>query len=422
MADPLSADSLLERARTLAGNHDTATLKSPVQALALLSYAIHSQLDFRCLDQLDDDWIDKEGSNFKFKYRHDQSSLEFVVSIQDLAPSPRLLVAAAAHANDADARSSTLDISIRDYFSPSAFPCKVSDLSDQNPFAATHRFKDLVALYRINIVQKLLPGLNKSGYHELVDNAARSPPLAAGSGTTYLPDAGGPMGMFPPPRGGGGGGGAAPSPAPPLPGPVPDDPLRIPGSGGGGGGNFPIADIGRRDLDPLGGMGGTFGGPAGFGRLPGGFGGDNGGAGGMYMGPDHPLFRERFGPDADTVTGGGRRWGGDGYLPPIGAPPGARFDPVGPSVRPVPFLSLSLEKVAPPSFFPFLPIPPHFERRNSLCILLFAEKKGSAAETDSISLSLSPIPPRGSVERPTRRRYRRSSQLSDRNRKRDWGS
>ena len=228
--------------------------------------------------------------------------------------------------------------------------------------------------------------------------------------------------MFPPPRGGGGGGGAAPSPAPPLPGPVPDDPLRIPGSGGGGRGNFPIADIGRRDLDPLGGMGGTFGGPACFGRLPGGFGGDNGGAGGMYMGPDHPLFRERFGPDADTVTGGGRRWGGDGYLPPIGAPPGARFDPVGPSVRPVPFLSLSLEKVAPPSFFPFLPIPPHFERRNSLCILLFAEKKGSAAETDSISLSLSPIPPRGSVERPTRRRYRRSSQLSDRNRKRDWGS
>lgn len=343
MADPLSADSLLERARTLAGSDDTATLESPVQALALLSYAIHSRLDFRCIDpQPDRDWLQHE-RNFKFKYRHDQSSLEFVVSIQDLDPSPRLLVAAAAHANDADSRSSTLDISTRDYFSPSAFPCKVSDLSDQNPFAASHRFKDLVALYRINIVQKLLPGLNKSGYHELRETAARSPPLSASGGTTYLPDAGGPMGMFPPPRGGGGGG-AAPSPAPPLPGPVPDDPLRIPGSGGPGGGrrNVPIADIGRRDLDPLGGMGGTFGGPSGFGRLPGGIGGDNGGGGGMYMGPDHPLFRERFGPDADTVTGGGRRWGGDGYLPPIGAPPGARFDPVGPSVRPVPFFSLSL--------------------------------------------------------------------------------
>jgi proteasome inhibitor subunit 1 (PI31) len=23
-------------------------------------------------------------------------------------------------------------------------------------------------------------------------------------------------------------------------------------------------------------------------------------------------------------------WGGDGFLPPMGAPPGARFDPVGP--------------------------------------------------------------------------------------------
>ncbi|KAH9045183.1 PI31 proteasome regulator N-terminal-domain-containing protein [Lactarius pseudohatsudake] len=29
-------------------------------------------------------------------------------------------------------------------------------------------------------------------------------------------------------------------------------------------------------------------------------------------------------------------WGGDGYLPPMGAPPGARFDPVGPGLGPFP--------------------------------------------------------------------------------------
>ena len=48
----------------------------------------------------------------------------------------------------------------------------------------------------------------------------------------------------------------------------------------------------------------------------------------MYVGPDHPMFAGR---------GGGRGqagpWGGDGYLPPLGAPPGARFDPVGPFGR-----------------------------------------------------------------------------------------
>lgn len=52
----------------------------------------------------------------------------------------------------------------------------------------------------------------------------------------------------------------------------------------------------------------------------------------MMMGRDE--FRERFGGDG-TVGGRqpeGRLWGGDGYLPFGGAPPGARFDPVGPAV------------------------------------------------------------------------------------------
>jgi len=47
----------------------------------------------------------------------------------------------------------------------------------------------------------------------------------------------------------------------------------------------------------------------------------------MFVGPDHPIF---------GIGRGGNHsprgpWGGDGYLPPMGAPPGARFDPIGPS-------------------------------------------------------------------------------------------
>ncbi|QRW01902.1 hypothetical protein RhiLY_00899 [Ceratobasidium sp. AG-Ba] len=67
-------------------------------------------------------------------------------------------------------------------------------------------------------------------------------------------------------------------------------------------------EIGRSDLDPFGGRGGN-----------------------PFAPP--PLF----GPaQAGTVTRtrGGMSptgpWGGDGYLPPMGAPPGARFDPIGP--------------------------------------------------------------------------------------------
>ena len=89
---------------------------------------------------------------------------------------------------------------------------------------------------------------------------------------------------------------------------------RMPGIGGR---NNPL-EIGRSDLDPLGGA---------MGRLPG-AGGD-----GMYVGPNHPLFnRDRERDDPLRIPGSGNRghWGGDGYLPPLGAPRGARFDPVGP--------------------------------------------------------------------------------------------
>lgn len=51
----------------------------------------------------------------------------------------------------------------------------------------------------------------------------------------------------------------------------------------------------------------------------------------MYVGPNHPIFRDRRGPGAGGEHQG--PWGGDGFLPPMGAPPGARFDPVGPGHR-----------------------------------------------------------------------------------------
>ena len=53
----------------------------------------------------------------------------------------------------------------------------------------------------------------------------------------------------------------------------------------------------------------------------------------MFVGPDHPIFGIR---DPNRGIGGSPQgpWGGDGFLPPMGAPPGARFDPVGPGPLP----------------------------------------------------------------------------------------
>jgi len=47
----------------------------------------------------------------------------------------------------------------------------------------------------------------------------------------------------------------------------------------------------------------------------------------MFVGPEHPMFG--IGRGINPPNRG--IWGGDGYLPPMGAPPGARFDPVGPA-------------------------------------------------------------------------------------------
>ncbi|BGP20141.1 hypothetical protein JCM10213_000774 [Rhodosporidiobolus nylandii] len=378
-SNPLDPSALLPLAQRLVS--PSATLSSPIQALALLIHAIHSALSFRLVspapspaeesegadeqphpNRLPGDWP-RQGEELKFKYRHEQSSLEFVITVIELGG--RALVAGVAVENP---RSSSFDLLLTDYFSPTSFPCPTSSLSPSSPFSAPNRLSDLLLLYRLNVLQPLIPGLRKEGYTEL---EARDVPAAGGSGGGsgsgggrapiagtggYLPDRGGAMGMFPPARPHNPP--SAPSPPPgraPAPNahrppgaPSPDhDPLRIPGTGGRGGGAFggsPLAEIGRRDLDPLGGMGGTFGGlhvlggVGGFGGMGGGFGGGFGGGGGgrgngggMFMGPDHPLFRERFGNDGTVVGGGnGRRWGGDGYLPPGGAPPGARFDPVGP--------------------------------------------------------------------------------------------
>lgn len=107
--DPLSPSALASLAPRLVS--PSCSLSSPVQALALLVHAIHSALSFRLVqpapapptegsdeehqqaNRLPDDWPPPHGE-LKFRYRHDQSSLEFVVTVVELGD--RALVAGAA--------------------------------------------------------------------------------------------------------------------------------------------------------------------------------------------------------------------------------------------------------------------------------------------------------------------------------------
>lgn len=85
---------------------DEATeLDSPIEALGLLVHAIHTQVGFRLVqpapapngegaeaNQLPSGW--SSNGSPKFRYKHEQSSLEFVVTITELGG--RAMIAAVA--------------------------------------------------------------------------------------------------------------------------------------------------------------------------------------------------------------------------------------------------------------------------------------------------------------------------------------
>ncbi len=193
-----------------------------------------------------------------------------------------------------------MDITTNDFVSPSFFPHHLG-AADAQPlvhgYISSTRITDLVSQFKLKIVQPLIPGLRKEGYTE-----ASIPVTSSSQAPAPTPA-------------------MQPAPAQPrIPRFNPDEdefPLRAPS-------HFPPRnplEIGRRDLDPI--PRNPFNPPSVF---PG---GDDDG---MFVGPNHPIFGMRGG------NGSGMRgpWSPDGFLPPMGAPPGARFDPIGPGTGGIP--------------------------------------------------------------------------------------
>jgi proteasome inhibitor subunit 1 (PI31) len=300
-------------------------LASPHDAIAALLHTVMSALAFRLIAVADDGpaldtqsntlpqaWNEHGPAHYTFRYRHEQSSLEFVVKITKLGPRT-LINAIATHVRLlschlptklADKHGKTdkafsLDIPTQDYVSQSFYPHDLDQSPPPQPlvhgFISSNRVSDLVSQFKLKILQNLIPGLSKEGYAEETDtHSSASHPAQQ---------------QQPPP--------AQPQrPRPPTGPPFPEDdfpPFGIPALPRTGN---PL-DIGRRDLDP-------FAATNPFNPAPL-FPGNN--SGGMIMGPNHPYFTGRTNPNSSGIRG---PWGGDGYLPPMGAPPGARFDPVVP--------------------------------------------------------------------------------------------
>lgn len=228
-----------------------------------------------------------------------------------------------------DDKTTTFDITVRDYVSEGSLPVSTpedtstEDLARilQGVFISEGRLSDLGALLKISVIQKLAPGLQKVGYEDTSTRsgrnagAAQNPPQGEGAGQPRRPPDNEPEPARPypfndplaQPR----------QPGRPLPEPIPgfEDEYEInrPPRGGLRDGRFP-AGIGHDDLYPPGlGPHDPIRPHLGVG-LP----RPSGTGGGMHPTFDDPLF-----------AGQGRH---DGYDPM--APPGSRFDPIGPGGAP----------------------------------------------------------------------------------------
>ncbi|KAI0017609.1 PI31 proteasome regulator N-terminal-domain-containing protein [Xylariomycetidae sp. FL0641] len=346
--DPLSVSAVLQSMSDALSTHEqgdtTSDLSSSHEALALFTHACMASVGFRLLGfdednseakcheiapRLPQNW-NASFNTYAFVYAHQQSALRFIIKIDRMGGKAEIRGLAVN-----DERIARAEVVIKDHVSNSALPIRISMAEDgaedrtdlpqkfRDAFISDSRIADLASLIKINIIQKLLPSLQKEGYEELPDDrmarddaaeASRRPPRQPAM-PEPMPQPAQPYPfndpLNPPPRN--------PVPAGDFPPPGFEDPYDInrPPRGPLGPGRTPFGNIGADDLNPpaLGphdplrpGMGGVGGG------LP-----RPGGGRGMHPTFDDPLF-------------GGDDGVGGGYDPQI--PPGAHYDPVGPGGLP----------------------------------------------------------------------------------------
>lgn len=313
---------------------DQQPLKNAYSAIALLCHACMLAVGFRLVGLGEDDKIEAHSepnntqplpaewdkhSSYAFRYTHPQSSMEFLLKVTRLGG--KAIIFGVGLGDD---KTSQLEIKAQDYISENSLKDAKKEDADsvRNAFISNGRMEDFSSLLKLNIIQKLIPGLRKEGYEEGTNTAERE----AASSATRQPrrdeedrppardplrdDQPAPARPYPfnDPLA------AAPRPQRPIPDFAPpgfedEHELQRPA------GRFPnpgqpFGGVGDRDLYPPG------LGPHDPLRM--GPGGGYRGGGGMHPTFDDPLFQGQ---------------GGQGGYDPR-APPGARYDPIGPGDGP----------------------------------------------------------------------------------------
>lgn len=310
-------------------------LNTAFDALALVSHSCLLSVGFRLIGLGEDDrieassdasrpqplptsWNASSGS-YSFRYAHSQSSMEFLLKVNRMANK-----AVVMGMGIGDDKTCSFDVTSTDYISRGNLPA--TPVRDDRTtteaqkalidiFISVGRLSDLGSLMRLNIIQKLVPSLRKEGYEEdssqsqssrrrepTPDRDAQQP-----SRDPLREDRDPPARPYPLHD-------PLAQPRRPMPEPMPGfedeyETLRPPrfDMEGRGVGNMPR--YGDRDLYPQG-----------LGPRDPFFGGVGPGLGPMGGGGMHPSF------DDPLFAGQGQR--GRGFDPQ--APPGSRYDPIGP--------------------------------------------------------------------------------------------
>ncbi|KAI8942727.1 hypothetical protein NX059_000775 [Plenodomus lindquistii] len=329
--NPLSAGSLSLFMATSLPNGEGPQLKNPTEAIALAVNAGMLAVGFRLVGLGEDEKIDAEdprslptawnaSSSYAFRYAHAQSAMEFLVKVNRLGG--KAVIYALALGDD---KTTHFDVTTKDYLSESQLPLSIPEGTStedkakkmQELFISVGRLNDLGALLKISVIQKLAPSLHKPGYEESNSSERERTPTADQPGPQRGdapnprqppndPEPARPYPFADPLA-------ARPQPGRPLPEPIPgfEDEYDLDRPRGDLRANRNPVNIGHDDLYPQG-LGPNdplrphLGG--GLPRPGGGFGG------GMHPTFDDPLFRGQ---------------GGQGGYDPM-APPGARYDPIGP--------------------------------------------------------------------------------------------
>lgn len=348
MGDPLNTQAVLQHMADAIPTHpqgDTSSdVSSSYELLGLLAHACMTALKFRLLGFDEEKRIESEVQSLtprlpatwnagfgavSFVYAHKQTSMTDLVNVTRMGT--KIEVRGLAVGHDVIHR---FEVAPRDYVNSSKLPLRItmsedgaedrSDLREKihSLFVSEAKLQEFVQIFKASVVQKLVPKLQVEGYEETPDDAdARHNANEERRGQAGR-EPGRPFPGDLPPRPG------MPYPfhdplAGPAPRPVPAGEFRPPdfedeyeinrpprGNPLGLPGQSPF-NIGHDDLNPPG-LGphdplrGSFVG----GGLP-----RPGGGAGMHPTFDDPLF-------------GGQGGQGGGYDPQ--APPGARWDPVGP--------------------------------------------------------------------------------------------